>query len=733
MTVNYVFHEFPYNAPIKSNELYLGLGNQEGCVFAGAGGDLIRNILEAPQKIDDILTNEDVVVNLPYMPGIELMAGAYLIKHYVETGRFPKAASRLADYLDTINSGEYSLNKQSIYTLYFIITVIGKYYDGINKAERSALLINKSEILFKRAMINFLLEPEYDLKTAPIAKDEPQFAAEIANASNDLDSYIADRDSICQTGETILPDGSGIFGDKKEQFIIWPQPPQSKLYDFWAGLDGFAIAAAVTGSANFTAPNQNIYPTRQIKITVLNDRNGLPRICDAEIIAREMEYAELALEEEYFPGAAHARRLRGTPGIPPFCRTENPWSFNSAQIDSPREGSLLSIKQLAGILKQLKEHSAERAFYKLILPFSFPYKKFAALCAGFEKSGLKESALPYDIIDYSVNPQPRCFKSELSLENLTPESLKAGFEIYAYPNGTGMAIVYPEINCKALYADYASGSLIKLKESLQTLTAEKLFAHAGLTPACRLIYLPSVSYLGLLIAGTGYMPANGSYLKKCCFQMAASEQWVPAPDENIYCPQPDSGICFEQFACAGAFALKNQSSGYFEQFECEWSMLLLTLIQRRYTLNQISAKLNMLSPANGRAFKNTGEALLCLDGAAILPNSKAPEAAKEFYEAGIRAYRISEITSELHERIKNISDFLSAQANGMKINLLSFACSVLFAFLLLGTGLIKLPWTLDFTGTVPLSAASLLVPLGIILITIAIAILLSRIIKGRRK
>ena len=162
-------------------------------------------------------------------------------------------------------------------------------------------------------------------------------------------------------------------------------------------------------------------------------------------------------------------------------------------------------------------------------------------------------------------------------------------------------------------------------------------------------------------------------------------------------------------------------------------MLLLTLIQRRYTLNQISAKLNMLSPANGRAFKNTGEALLCLDGAAILPNSKAPEAAKEFYEAGIRAYRISEITSELHERIKNISDFLSAQANGMKINLLSFACSVLFAFLLLGTGLIKLPWTLDFTGTVPLSAASLLVPLVIILITIAIAILLSRIIKGRRK
>ena len=102
-----------------------------------------------------------------------------------------------------------------------------------------------------------------------------------------------------------------------------------------------------------------------------------------------------------------------------------------------------------------------------------------------------------------------------------------------------MAIVYPEINCKALYADYASGSLIKLKESLQTLTAEKLFAHAGLTPACRLIYLPSVSYLGLLIAGTGYMPANGSYLKKCCFQMAASEQWAPTPDENIYCPQPE--------------------------------------------------------------------------------------------------------------------------------------------------------------------------------------------------
>lgn len=121
---------------------------------------------------------------------------------------------------------------------------------------------------------------------------------------------------------------------------------------------------------------------------------------------------------------------------------------------------------------------------------------------------------------------------------------------------------------------------------------------------------------------------------------------------------------------AGAFALSNQSSDYFEQFESEWSILLLALIQRRCTLNEITAKLNVLSPANGHAFKNTGEALLCLDSAATLPNSKAPEAAKGFYDAGVQAYHISEITSELHERIKNISDFLAGQVSSMTINLL---------------------------------------------------------------
>lgn len=733
MTVSYVFHPVPYKGPVKNNQIYLGLGELEGCAFELSGGDLIRSILESAQKIDDTLESETIFINLPIMPGIDIMAGAYLIKHYIETGRFPKAAGKLGDYLDTINSGRYSLDKQSIYTLYFILTVIGRYYDNVQPAERSALLMEKSEILFKRAMINFLLEPEYDLRTAPIAQDEPQFAAEIANASNDFDRYITDRNSLCRTGELSLPDNAGIFSDKKEAFIIWPQPPQSKLYEFWAGLDGFAIAGAINGKASFTAPNQNVYPTSEIKLTILSQPNGLPRQCDAQIIARELEYAELALEEEYFPGTIHARRLRGTPGTAPFCRTDNPWTYEGTHIDSPREGSLISSKQLEGILRQLGDYCTEGSFYKLILPFSFPYKKFAALCAGFARSGLHQSGLPYDIIDYSVNPQPKLFISELALEGLAPQALKAGFQIYAYPNGMGMAIIYPELDCTGLYADYASDALIKLKERLSALTAEKLFSQTGLTPACKLTYLPAVSCIGLLIAGTGYMPNNDTFIKRYCYSIATSEQTSLYSDEIIYCPQHGSGICFDQFACAGAFAVKNHNNSYYEQFETEWSLLLLALIQRRYTLNQISSQLNMLSPANGRAFKNTGEALLCLDGAATLPNSKAPEAAKGFYQAGIQAYRINEITAELHERIKNISDFLAGRTSGMKINLLSFACAVLLSFLLLGTGLIKLPWSLDLANPAAFKASDLLAPAIVVLITMAVALILSRIIRGRRK
>lgn len=733
MTVSYVFHAVPYKGPEKSNQIYLGLGNQGGCSFENAGGDLIRSILEAAQKIDDILDNQDVTVNLPLMPGIDIMAGAYIIKHYIETGRLPKAAGKLAEYLDTINSGEYTLDKQSIYTLYFILTVIGKYYDNLTPAECSALLMEKSEILFKRAMINFLLEPEYDLKTAPIAKDEPQFTAEIANAADDLDRYITDRSAVCQTGEMSLPANEGIFNNYKEPFIIWTQPPQSKLYEFWAGLDGYAAAAAINGSSKFTAPNRNVYTVSEYKITILNDRTGRPRSCDTQVIARELEYAELALEEEYFSGTVHARRLRGIPGNAPFCRTENPWTYTAAQINSPREGSLLSVKQLRGILELLGQHQAKQTFYKLILPFSFPHKKFEVLCTGLEKSGLTGSALPYDIIDYSVNPQPRRFNSDKSLEGLASESFKAGFQIYAYPNGTGMAVVYPEINCQGLYADYASDKLIQLKESVSNLTAEKLFTQSGITPACRLTFMPAVSCIGMLIAGMGYMPANGASLKRYCYSIATGDRSSLYSEEIIYCPQQDSGICFDQFACAGAFALSNQSSDYFEQFESEWSILLLALIQRRCTLNEITAKLNVLSPANGHAFKNTGEALLCLDSAATLPNSKAPEAAKGFYDAGVQAYRISEITSELHERIKNISDFLAGQVSSMTINLIAFACSVLFIFLLLGTGLIKLPWTLDFTNPSSLTPLSLLIPLGVVLVTLAIAYILSRIIKSRRK
>ena len=95
MTVSYVFHPVPYKGPVKNNQIYLGLGELEGCAFELSGGDLIRSILESAQKIDDTLESETIFINLPIMPGIDIMAGAYLIKHYIETGRFPKAAGRL--------------------------------------------------------------------------------------------------------------------------------------------------------------------------------------------------------------------------------------------------------------------------------------------------------------------------------------------------------------------------------------------------------------------------------------------------------------------------------------------------------------------------------------------------------------------------------------------------------------------------------------------------------------
>ena len=50
MTVSYVFHPVPYKGPVKNNQIYLGLGELEGCAFELSGGDLIRSILESAQK-----------------------------------------------------------------------------------------------------------------------------------------------------------------------------------------------------------------------------------------------------------------------------------------------------------------------------------------------------------------------------------------------------------------------------------------------------------------------------------------------------------------------------------------------------------------------------------------------------------------------------------------------------------------------------------------------------------
>ena len=44
MTVSYVFHPVPYKGPVKNNQIYLGLGELEGCAFELSGGGLIRTI-----------------------------------------------------------------------------------------------------------------------------------------------------------------------------------------------------------------------------------------------------------------------------------------------------------------------------------------------------------------------------------------------------------------------------------------------------------------------------------------------------------------------------------------------------------------------------------------------------------------------------------------------------------------------------------------------------------------
>lgn len=732
MTASYVFHEMPFRGTLKDDQLYLGIGDGDNNCFNDTGGALIKNILANTEKIDGVLDEGDVIINLPVMPGLDQMAGAYIIKHYIETGRTPKAALKLAEYFDTVNSSEFALNKQSIYTLYFIMTVIGQYYDNLSLFERSSVLMDKSEILFKRAMINYLLEPNYDLKTAPIAKDEPQFAAEIANAAEDFDNYISDRDNICETLHAYLPLQNGEFKCEKEKIIFWTRVPKCKLYEFWAGLDGFALCAVILSASTFTAPNQNIYPAADYKISLLNDRSGNKRNYITEPIARELEYAEYALEKEYFPGAAHSKRLRGISGSSPFSITQNPWSYNELTIISPNGGSLLTVKQLQSVIGQLISRSLSKLSYSLILPFSFPYKKYAAVCSQFQKSGWEGNPLPYDIIDHSVNPQPCCFRSETAYENLGDITFYPGISLYIYPNGAGMAVIRPDIQYNGMYADFAVNELILLKERFAEINAEKLFNQLSLVPVCKFSYLPPVSYIGILLSGQGYTETAGSSLKRYSYSLAASDNSSLYIDDIIYSPEDKSKICFDQSACAGAFIGQDGQNKCYEQFDAEWSMLMLSLLQRRCTLNDISARLNMLSPANNRVFKDTGAALLCLDSAATVPDSKAPDTAKGFYQAGAAAYRISEITSELHQRIRNIGDFLAQQSASLKITLICFAFAVLADFLLFGTGLIKLPPIIDMTGK-GFSSIALVAGLGVIAGTAAVTFLMSFFIKRRRK
>ena len=196
MTFLYQFHPAGQSVSLGGeNELSIGLASALS-IEAAAFSTLTEAVLQSESVLDAVLPQDgQVLIHLPETLSLDECTAAYLAKQYLENGRIPKSAAKLAFYVQS--SGDRTVradaNADTLYTLGFILLLLQEYYASYTLNERNLLLLEKSEILFKRASINLLLDPYYDLASAPIAKDEPQFVMEINSAADDFNRYISDK------------------------------------------------------------------------------------------------------------------------------------------------------------------------------------------------------------------------------------------------------------------------------------------------------------------------------------------------------------------------------------------------------------------------------------------------------------------------------------------------------------------------------------------------------------
>lgn len=419
----YIPHGKTINPSDNNADIYLDIGGRDDeLIFDhhfpgspdGCSADLVYRSghTDRMEKLRARLKNNHVIrLAIHVEPDLDCACAAWLIKHYLEEGDFPKGADWVTKYASAVDSGKLKINGDRffvpatvMYAFYetaklerikdtrrfdskekefdWILEQAFKLLDWCAANLAGVIDIDDRGMMDDGAIFNLLCNSnmfpdEYDI----LKEDRKKYEEEISNPS------------ICQR-----IDNYQIFTDEGEPkgvyALIYSRVPKSTLTKYWARMDGFIftlIPLECSGrwdNEPWRPSGFSVPPTRVILSVPPEEKY------DLKPLAKQLERAECEYENKILGSAAELKRTRTIVRkgyeTEAWVTNNDPWydgaatSHNHTIVDSPRSLSLLPISKIIDIAAHHTQRDITISQMVVIFPLVQEINEISGIMGGSE-------------------------------------------------------------------------------------------------------------------------------------------------------------------------------------------------------------------------------------------------------------------------------------------------------------------------------------------------------------
>lgn len=420
----------------KKNRIFLDVGNsldfKKGIIdnhqFDSTKYDKVKeanstasycfaNTSEIKEYISNI-KEQNVEIVIHKEPDIDCFVSAYIVEKYVNNENLPIDTEILIKCAEEIDSGILAFESDKPLNPCFIVYAIAevvkediKKLNEENKASIDEQCMKKGVQLIDLILKELGSKPinnKKSLDNVDLSNITDLFNREMKILNEDYNNYINDYKDpeICEKGKMKLLLKNSCENELKEvDALFWIKVPNCVLHKYWARQDfraplgkGYVftfIPSAINEDAS-TRQDDKDDSFDKISIKGIKTNKAIisvdPKrdVC-LKGLGESLEIAEREAEKNYFGKNVNKWRSRiKSRFAESWCDNDDPWydgrHFDYTIVDAPREGSLMSIKEIRHIVNNFTAPIVDESLIRFVIPFDFNEKDYKKLCEKIDKT-----------------------------------------------------------------------------------------------------------------------------------------------------------------------------------------------------------------------------------------------------------------------------------------------------------------------------------------------------------